>query len=198
MITLYGGRMGSSLRPHWALCDLGLSYEAKSVDVRGGEQKSSWFLALNPAGQIPVIDVDGFVLAESMAIVQYLAAKYHPKLLGATLEDQARGMQWALWIMLNVQGALSRILMPKWTGVADEAGVEAGKAQLAKHLPILEMYLGTTRYLAGSSFTTSDINGMVALTYARMAEIDLSGYPNVAAWMSQCEAREAYQKAVKG
>ncbi len=196
-IKLYGPRGGSSLRPHWVLHELGVDYEAVSVDFKTGEHKSPPFLAMNPAGQVPVIEVDGFYLAESLAIAQYLVEKYNPALLGNP-EQKAKGLQWALWIMLNVQVAgLSKMASPKFTGVPDEAGVEAGRAAVAKYLPILETYLGQHEYLAGDTFTVSDIDGVVAFGYNAWAEFDMKPFPNVLAWIARCEDRPAY-KAAKG
>lgn len=197
MIKLYGPRGGSSLRPHWTLHELGLDYENVPVELSKGEHKMPEFLAINPAGQVPAIDVDGFYLAESIAIAQYLAEKFNPSLLG-TPEQKAKGLQWALWIMLNVQiGGLSKMAMPKFTGVADEAGVEMGRVSVTKNLPVLETYLGSHDYLAGEVFTVSDIDGVCTFTYARWAEFDLSSYPNISAWIARCEERPAY-KAAKG
>ena len=196
-IKLYGPRGGSSLRPHWTLHELGLDYESIAIDFAKGEHKGPEYLAINPAGQVPAIEVDGFVLAESIAISQFLAEKYNPELLG-NMEQKAKGLQWALWIMLNVQiGGLSAMAAPKFTGVPDEAGVEKGRTNVTKHLPILETYLGTHDYLAGDVFTVSDIDGVCTFTYAKWAEFDLSSYPNISAWMERCESRPAY-KAAKG
>lgn len=195
MIKLYGPRGGSSLRAHWTLAELGVDYENVALELSKGEHKQPAFLAINPAGQVPAIDVDGFYLAESIAIAQYLAEKYNPSLLG-TPEQKAKGLQWALWIMLNVQvGGLSKMAAPKWTGVADEAGVAAGREIVEKNLPTLEMYLGTHEYLAGDTFTVSDIDGVCTFAYARWAEFDLSSYPNIFAWIARCEDRPAYKTA---
>ena len=59
--------MGTSFRVHWALHEMGLAYEKKSVDFKANEHRSPAYLALNPMGQVPLIDVDGFVLPESLA-----------------------------------------------------------------------------------------------------------------------------------
>jgi len=196
MIKLYGPRGGSSLRVHWTLHELGVDYETVNVELSKGEHKMPEFLAINPAGQVPAIDVDGFYLAESIAIAQYLAEKFNPAFLGSP-EQKAKGLQWALWIMLNVQiGGLSKMAAPKWTGVPDEAGVTAGREQVEKHLPTLETYLNTHAYLAGDIFTVSDIDGVCTFAYARWAEFDLSNYPNISAWIERCEARPAYKAAM--
>ena len=81
-IVVYGPRMGSSFRPHWMLAELGLSYETKELDMRSGEHRKPEFLAINPAGQVPVMVYDGFTLPESAAIVHYLAEKHDQSFFG--------------------------------------------------------------------------------------------------------------------
>src|SRR5690349_3893591 len=123
-IKVYGGNVGSSLRVHWMLKELGLAYETIRVDLRNGEHKKPEFLMVNPAGQIPAIDVDGFRLAESVAIAYYLAEKYNPTLLGSTPEIRAKGLQWTLWTILNVQKPLLELAMQVWNNAPDEVGAQ--------------------------------------------------------------------------
>ncbi len=192
MITLYGPRMGSSLRPHWMLAELGVEYTTKDVDLRKGEHRTPEYLALNPTGQVPTIEVDGFILAESLAITRYLAAKFQPAMNGRTLEEQAKGAQWELWAMLGLQQHLSTIASQKWTGVMNPEGEAKAREILAKHFPILETYLGTTAFLAGDVFTTADLNACVTLSYTGFIGYDLSVFPNIQRWMSACTTRPAY------
>lgn len=78
MITLYDYELsGNCYKIRLLMSILGLDYTVVPVDFYPGrEHKSDWFLAINPLGQLPVIDDDGFVLRDAQAILVYLAAKY--------------------------------------------------------------------------------------------------------------------------
>ncbi len=78
MITLYDYELsGNCYKIRLLMSILGLDYTVVPVDFYPGrEHKSDWFLAINPLGQLPVIDDDGLVLRDAQAILVYLAAKY--------------------------------------------------------------------------------------------------------------------------
>src|SRR6266550_74239 len=84
----------------WMTKELGLDYEHVKVDFASGETREPGFLALNPNGHVPVIDDDGFILWELMAINLYLAKKYGAGgLYPSRIEDEARAWQWSFWGM---------------------------------------------------------------------------------------------------
>ena len=187
--------MGTGFRVHWALHEMGLSYETKSLDFQKGEHKAPEFLAMNPMGQVPVIDVDGFVLPESVAITHYLATKFKPELLGASLEEQAQGLRWSIWCMLNVNTAFGTLASVKWTKKELEPAMkEAQMSALARTLPILDAQLAGKEFILGA-FGLTDINIRATFQYAEMIELDLSASPNIKAWMARCAARPAYVAA---
>ncbi len=196
-IQLYGPRNGSSLRVHWMLAELELPYESMPLDMRAGDHKKPEFLAINPAAQVPVINVDGFILAESMAITRYLAAKIKPELNGKTPEEIAKGMQWELFVTLKIQQYFSIIAIQKWRNAPDPAGEAKAREALPAQLTILDTYLGTKIYVAGDEFTTADINAVMGVSYAGFIEYDLSLYKNIQRWMNACTSRPAYI-SVKG
>jgi len=76
MLKIYGVARSRAFRVLWMAQELGLDYQHVKVDFASGETREPGFLALNPNGQVPVIDDDGFILWESMAINLYLAKKY--------------------------------------------------------------------------------------------------------------------------
>lgn len=195
-IIVWGGPYGSSLRVHWMLNELGLSYETKSLDLKNGEHKLPEYLEINPAGQIPALQIDEFRLAESTVISRYLAKRFKAELNGATLEEEAKAMQWELWTLLNVQHEFHVLAMPVWTGVHMPEEEEKSKEKLSKLLPLLDMQLSKSSYLAGENFTTGDLNAAVCMTYASFSQFDLSSYVNITRWMSACMARPAYLAAV--
>jgi glutathione S-transferase len=193
-IIVYGGRQGTSFRVHWALHEAGVAYEAKPVDFQKGEHKSPDFLKMNPMGQVPVIDVDGFVLPESIAITEYVATKFAPQLLGSP-ENHAQVMRWSIWCMLNVNPPFGSLASVIWTKKELEPAVKEEKmAALARALPILEAQLQGKEFILGA-FGLADMNVRSTFQYAEMTGFDLSAYPNVMGWMKRCEARPAYVAA---
>ena len=76
MLRLYGSARSRAVRTLWMLGELGLNYDHKDYLPRAPETRTPEFRALNPNGRVPVIDDDGFVLSESMAINFYLAKKH--------------------------------------------------------------------------------------------------------------------------
>src|ERR1700746_3038292 len=95
-LKIYGVARSRAFRTLWMAKELGLDYEHIKVDFATGETRTLAHLALNPNGHIPVIDEDGFVLWESMAINLYLAKKHSlGRLYPSRLEDEARVWQWS-------------------------------------------------------------------------------------------------------
>jgi hypothetical protein len=103
-LKIYGVARSRAFRILWMAKELGLDYEHVKVDFATGETRTPAHLALNPNRHVPVIDDDGFVLWESMAINLYLAKKYAAGTLYPTrLEDEARAWQWSFWGMTEVE-----------------------------------------------------------------------------------------------
>lgn len=196
MIKIYGGKMGSSFRAHWMLAEAGVEYETAPVDMAAKEHKGEAFLKLNPMGQVPVM-VDGdFVLTESMAINEYIAAKYMPAFLGSTPEQKADAWRWSLWAYLNVQkhfGAMA--FQALWAPEKNEEAFAKDAEAVKPYLAILDAHLAGKEYLLGKEFSTADINAGVAVIYGVMVAYDFSNYPNIAAWIDRLKSRPAYQKA---
>lgn len=191
-IKLYGSPMGTGFRCHWMLKELGLDYTQMPLDMKAKEHKSPEYLVINPAGQVPAIIVDGFVLAESLAINWYLGTRFNPSLLGATSEAQATALRWSLWVVLNPERQFSTLATPRWSGVHDEPAEAAAMAKLPALLPILEAYLADKPYLAGDTFSVADINAGASFQYAGFVNYDLGAYPNIQAWIERISARPAY------
>lgn len=199
-ITLYGGRSGSSFRPHWMLAELGLSYETKDVDMANGAHRQPEYLAINPAGQIPTLIHDGFTLTESVAMVHFLAEKYDHSFFGPdTPESHATMIRWELFVLLNIDKNFVTLAMKKWGRPSSPENEASAKESLARYLAVLEGQLASTgAYLIGDMFTVADIVARSSFNYAELAEVDLSAYPSITAWMARCAERPAYAKAKQG
>src|SRR5882757_4704442 len=113
MITLYGfgnifpeGRGETKdLRAQWALEEIGLSYRVHALDHAGGELDGDAYSRISPFRQVPVIDDDGFVVAESTAVVLYLAEKAG-KLIPRDVQGRTRVVQWCFAATSTVEPTL--------------------------------------------------------------------------------------------
>jgi glutathione S-transferase len=194
-LKLYGVARSRAFRTLWMAKELGLDYEHVKLDFATGETRTPAHLALNPNGQIPVIDDDGFVLWESMAINLYLAKKYSlGRLYPSRLEDEARAWQWSFWGMTEVERPVltaffNRAILPE--DKRDAAAADAAERTLAQPMRVLDDTLGRSANLLGDNFTVADLNVASILSWARPAQIDMGPFPKVAEWLKNCAERPA-------
>src|SRR6516164_1900051 len=186
-LKIYGVARSRAFRTLWMAKELGLNYEHIKVDFATGDTRRPEHLALNPNGHVPVIDDDGFILWESMAINLYLAKKYDKSgLYPARLEDEARAWQWSFWAMTEAErpvltALFNRAILPE--NERDPAAADQAENTLAQPLGVLDGALGRGGYLLGSNFTVADLNVASVLAWARPAQIDMSPFPMVAEWL---------------
>ena len=194
-LKIYGPPQSRGMRALWIAHELGLEFEH---DPGFGEHgASAALLAVNPMGQVPVIDDDGFLLTESMAINIYLAKK-HGKLAPKSLEDEAQTLRWSFWVMTAVEGTLLNALKKSrgLMGVTqDDAGARADIESLERPFRVLDAFLADRDYLVGDEFSIADLNVASVLVWARPAGIDFADRPNVAAWLERCLSRDAAVRA---
>jgi len=165
--------------------ELGIPYEHDELVPRSPGTKTPGFLALNPNARLPVIEDDGFVLYESMAINFYLAKKHNSPLYPADPKLEALALQWSFWETDRLDRQLANTNDPS---IADAAWAEVEPAMNA-----LNGALGKTRWLAGPEFSVADLN--VAAALWRGLAMDLSRWPAVQEWLTRCWDRPAAKKA---
>lgn len=191
MITLYGSANSSAGRCIWLLEELNVPYEQKELDMKAKEQKSPWFLKLNPNGKVPVLTDGEFTLWESYAINWYLAEKYKPELLGRTLEEKAQVSQWTWWGSLHVQKYFDVILYyVLFSHGTEEGAIKAGE-DVKPFLKILEDHLSKRDFMVGKEFSLADLNIASTLNVGFGVEYDFSPYPSLIAWMGRMKTRPA-------
>jgi glutathione S-transferase len=194
-LKIYGVARSRAARVLWIAKELGLGYEHVKVDFATGATRTPAHLALNPNGHVPVIDDDGFILWESMAINLYLAKKYGAgRLYPTRLEDEARAWQWSFWGMTEAErpvltAMMNRAVLPEDN--CDAAAADAAEKTLARPLGVLEGVLGRRSHLLEDRFTVADLNVASILAWARPAQIDMSAFPKVADWLRICAERPA-------
>ena len=191
MLKIYGSARSRASRTLWMAKELGLTYEHIDYAPRSPETRTAAFLALNPNGSVPVIDDDGFVLSESMAINIYLAKK-HGKLGGADAKQDALILQWSLWETDRLDRQVVNHVnhtsgLPE--GQRNKAIADLAWADIVPAMKTLDGVLASRQWLAGDAFNVGDLN--VASALYRGLFMDLGQWPNVKAWLERCWARPA-------
>jgi glutathione S-transferase len=196
MLRIYGSANSRALRVLWMAGELGIEYEHKDWLPRAPETRTPEFYAINPNGRVPVIDDDGFILSESMAINFYLAKKHKSPLCPSDSRHEALALQWSLWETDRLDRQLVEYV--RHTSALPEAERKAAAAEAAfkevqPALDVLEKALGKSEWLAGPAFSVGDLN--VAGALYRALSMDLERWPKVQAWLNRCWERPAAKKA---
>jgi glutathione S-transferase len=196
MLKIHGTSMSRTGRVLWAAEEVGVKYEHIPTSVP--EAKSPSHLKLNPNGHIPVIDDDGFVLYESMAINFYLAAKYgKAPLWPESVQDRALANQWSYWSMLEVEPHLVILLQHRMFLPPDQRNEKMATSAvetLKAPLKVIKQHLSGRDYLLGKDFTIADLNVASVWTIGQMVGLDFSSAPKTAAWLAKCTSRPANER----
>jgi glutathione S-transferase len=201
MITVYGGWPTRAFRVVWALEELGLSYQLRPVDLRK-RQEDEEFLKVNPAGFLPVLDDNGVVMVESIAILEYLVAKYDGTGLAPAANDRRFPMyqqflhlgEAGLSAYLNVVVG-SRFFAPETE--RENWGAKIAERMFFSRLALVSKRLSTVPMMAGGEFSAADISVTYALEMAdRLGLADRFG-PEIQDYRARVSSRPAYRRAVE-
>lgn len=196
-MKLYFSPAACSLSPHILLLECGLPFALEKVDTaRHQTADGQDFHAINPKGQVPVLELDdGSRLTEGPVIAQYIA-------------DQARATQlmpaagtWARYRVMEWQNYVSTELHKSFTplfqaGLGDNAKA-ALAALLRKKMEWLDAQLQDGHYLTGEHFTAADAYLFVVLGWAKFVKLDISDLASLQAFMRRVAARPAVQAAMR-
>src|SRR6516164_5070204 len=184
----------------FALLELGLDCEQIPVDLAKGEQREPEFLAVNPAGRVPVLVDDGVTLTESQAILAYLGDKTG-RLWPASAAGRAQALQWLFFLSQHVMPAAGEValrLRSRVTGVpADETVIARGEQALPAVLGILEGQLTRNKWLLGSEFSLVDCAYCPILNVIEKAGFSLAEFPRVSAYLDAIRARPSWKETPK-
>jgi glutathione S-transferase len=178
---------------------LGLNYEFQTVDLAAGEQRQEWFVKLNPIGKIPVL-VDGdYNLAESNAIIRYLAEKNNSALYPSDLKKRSTVNQWMDFGSIHMGMAVGKILFNtfiyKMVNVPkDETSLNDGRTFLTNYLKVIDAQLKQGQYICGNELSLADFTILAVLDPCESVGFDLSPYANVVAWRTKLQAKDFYKK----
>lgn len=196
-IKLYGIAASRTARPLWLLEEYGAPYEHVSQSYAGGATRTPEFLKLNPNGHIPVLDDDGTIVWESMAINLYLARKLGAPLAPAGLPEEAEVLRWTFWAVTECEKDALTVLMHRVAMPADKrdpALADRAEGALKRPFAILDAHLAGRQYVCGDRFTVADVNVASVLAWAQASKALMEANPNLAAWLKRCMERPAQQK----
>ena len=155
---------------------------------------------VNPAGRMPAMDDDGFRLAESNAIMIYIASKKRNDLYPEDLKARSLVNQHLLWEAAHwapAYGAVQfeRLVKPMMgLGQPDEKAVAVGLEKFAREAAFLDGRLKGREFLVGDRATLADISVACGLTHAKAMDLPLGDYPNIRAWAERVNALEGMRK----
>ena len=178
---------GNSYKVRLLLAQLGIPCEIVEVDILKGESRTPEFLKINPNGRTPVLDDDGFILAESNAVLAYLAqgTKFLP-------EDRKKFGQVFQWLFFEQYShepfiATSRFWLQHKPDSAEKTALLASKRDGGwAALKVMEDHLGHNDFFAGD-YSIADI-ALFAFTHvAGEGGFPLDDFPNIRGWIERVE-----------
>jgi glutathione S-transferase len=199
MITVFGE--GRGLRVVWLLEEMKLAYRLRSVDLIAGVEDDAEFLAVNPAGFIPAIQDGDVTMVESIAIMEYLMARYGPTPLAPDPRDPTFPA-YQQFLHLGEAGLAASIYFVvgalNFAPEAERGNWSAGQALevFESRLGLVKRQLARSPYLAGETFTAADISVTYALLLARQAGGVVLGEAE-RAYVARTTGRDAFQRTLQ-
>jgi glutathione S-transferase len=200
-LILWGAGTARTLRAHWMLHEVGLEYESRPIGSRTGETKTVAFSELNPRQKIPLLQDGPITLAESAAIVTYLAETYGqsagliPPLLSA---ERAAYFEWCFFVMTELD-AHTLYVIRKHTALAaiySEApnAVHAAREGFGKQVTVADRALARQGpFILGNTFTGADILLATSLDWAKRLEVSLT--VTLGEYLERTTSRPPYRQA---
>jgi glutathione S-transferase len=202
-IALYYSPGSCSFAPHAVLREIGLAFELRKFPTAERSNYSPEYLAVNPKGRIPALQIDGFTLTENPAILAYLGRKYpEAGLYPATGdEDEARCLELLAWSSNTVHVAYAQILRPERfvPGAADFAPVQSsGRANFQRCLADIETHLGRHAYALRRGFSVVDPFWLVFYRWGARQGYELKvRYPAYARYIETLAQRPSIAAALQ-
>ncbi|OZJ04229.1 hypothetical protein BZG36_02960 [Bifiguratus adelaidae] len=202
-ITLYTVGTPNGVKVSITLEELGLPYKVHAISFKDNEQKTDWFLKINPNGRIPAI-VDhsrgDFRVFESAAIMHYLCQHYDPQnqLWPKDIDQQSICMQWLMFQMGGVgpmQGQANHFY--RYAPEKIQYGIKRYQNETRRLYEVIENHLAQgNKYLVGDQYTIADIANFSWIRSHDWAGVSIEGLPNLERWIKDIESRPAVQKGL--
>lgn len=189
MLTLYSmQRSGNSYKARLALAQLRIPFHLVEIDILKGESRTPDFLAKNPNGQVPLLEVaPGRYLAESNAILWYVAGG--TRLAPEDRIDRAEAMQWMFFeqhsLEPNIGAAYFWLALVKGGRDLQQHALDDWMEEGYRSLAVMENHLRAHSFFAAERYTIADI-ALYAYTHmAHQCDYDLTSFPAICAWLER-------------
>ncbi len=202
-IHLYTASTMNGWKPTIFLEEAEIDYELTFIDFAKKEQKSDWYVKLNPNGRIPTIvdrGNDDFVVFESGAILWYLAEKYD-LFLSHDPNERSEALQWLMFQMAGIGPMMGqamyfqRIAAPN--GQEEPFSIKRYVDESRRLLEVLNTRLEGRNFLVGDAFSIADIATYPWARAYPWARVSVDGLDHLKAWFDRIDARPAVQRALE-
>ncbi|MBD2098529.1 glutathione S-transferase family protein [Trichocoleus sp. FACHB-591] len=191
MLKFYYAPLSPNARRVWlTLLEKQIPFEPVLMQLNG-DQFQPEFAAINPFHHIPVVLDEGVRVLESLAILDYLEAKYPQPALLPTEPQAIATVRMAQMVMTNELGpaVFGLVVQPE-----EPKQLERIQLQVAQGLSFLNELLGDRPYFGSDQLTLGDVVAGVVVSLLPYVQVDLVSYPALKAWSERLMAREAWQK----
>jgi len=195
MLTLYHEPISPNSRRVWiTLLEKGVEFELVEIKL-DGEQFKPDFLAISPFHHIPALVDDGFNIVESLAILDYLQAKYPtPAMLPTDAKDLAV-VRMVQLVTVNELFPATFPLFPQILGLpgGDPEKIEQAHQKIATVLKFFENLLDARPYFGSQNLTLAEVVAGTVIPWLPRAGVSLSDYPKLSTWCDRLMARQTWQ-----
>ena len=174
-----------------------MSYETIAVDLAAGEQKKPEFLALNPNGKVPTRVVDGTLMFEALAIMQWLGDRFGVERglwPAADAPEQVEALSWTTWSYVTYGTQVMRLNYAQSENSPAALHHPAHAAHALDELQSLLAILDARPNLLGETFTLAEHNVASVVTYSTYCGVSVDDHPPVADWLARFRARPSFSQ----
>lgn len=207
-LTLYGTPVSTYVRTvRLLLAEANIDYELKDINIFGGDNKTDEYLAKNPFGKVPTLEVDGQTIYEDDAITHYLnQAVADQKFAPSDLMQQARMYQIMSIISSYLYGSaigtivMQAMMVPQQGGKTDQAAVDSAVAPAQKALKAIEDLCQGSPYLLGDRLTIADFYLIPIFAYiARTDKFEtlIQNTPKLKDWWQKVQTLDSFKAVCK-
>ena len=191
-ITLYTAPTPNGWKISIALEEMGLPYEVRVIDFATNEQKSDWYVKINPNGRIPALVDDGFGLFESGAILIYLAEKTG-KFLPGDIQVRSQVIQWLMFQMSGVGPMMGQAnVFLRYFPEKIQAAIDRYQREVTRLFGVMDKQLASHEYIAGA-YSIADMALWPWVSGYEWSGVSVDEFAHLKRWLKLVGDRPAVQ-----